>query len=301
MADDLYLVIHLGNTQNGKDAAPPLLVSRQAKGVLEDSSLSAGLKRSLIVYNGPVGWVVCDRSSEEVKTLVKEAWADLGGWKLKLVEQKQDNSGMAPSSVVESSIVNNSNFLAPYLLIQDGAHTGQPARRETLPIREGAERMLGRQRVDGRIVMDDRRVSREHLRFYVEGGAVHVENLSQYPPVLECNGETTRIAGRTKLMHKAKIRIGGSVVEFFHPMDAIPQPQAGKGRTSSTAIPTVGTEDPNAAGQGNSAATTPAAHPESPTDPLVQEGFDWVEKTLIVLAILLVCWLAFLLYQAVAK
>jgi hypothetical protein len=223
---------------------------------------------------------------------------------MKLIEQKdgppKDGTN---SSLVENSIVNNSNFLAPYLLIYDAAHAGQPPRRETLPIREGVERLLGRSRAEGRIVIDDRRVSRDHLRFYVEGGAIHVENLSQFPPTLELNGEQSRITGRLKLVHKAKIKIGGSHVEFFNPLDVVPAGQGGKEkRDSKTAIPTVPTSQgaqeaapANAAAAANKAGA--ATQVEGGTDTVAQEGFDWVEKTLIVLAVLLVIWLVYFVFK----
>lgn len=300
MAEEMYLVIHLGSGQTGAEAAAnlvPLLLSKKPQGVLEDSSLSPGLKQSIVVYHGPVGWVACDRRNEEVKTLAKDVWSDLGGWKLKVIEQKEHPPSVSGSSVVENSIVNNSDFLSPFLLVYDAAHAGQPPRRESLPIREGVERMLGRARADGRIVLDDRRVSRDHLRFYVEGGAVHVENLSQYPPTIELNGEQTRIAGRVKLLHKAKIKIGASHIEFFNPIDVVPA-AAGK-KDSKTNIPVVPAATP-AAGLATAAAApgSPTANPGEPSSETIeQEGFDWVEKTLTVLAILLVVYFAYVLYS----
>lgn len=303
MAEEMYLVIHLGSGKAGAEAAAnlvPLLLSKKPQGVLEDSSLSPGLKQSIVVYHGPVGWVACDRRNEEVKTLAKDVWSDLGGWKMKLIEQKDSPpASSGNSSIGENSIVNNSDFLSPFLLIYDAAHAGQPPRRESLPIREGAERMLGRTRGDGRIVIDDRRVSRDHLRFYVEGGAVHVENLSQYPPTLELNGEQTRIAGRVKLVHKAKIKIGASHVEFFNPIDVVPAAAAKK--DSKTNIPVVGTPATAAAGAVPPAGGAPAAQPGASAEPtsetIEREGFDWVEKTLTVLAILLVVYFAYVLYS----
>ncbi len=307
MAEELYLVIHLGRpgepAAEGQDSTAPLLVSKVkgAKGADPDVA-GKNPADSIVVYQGPVGWVACDKGTDEVKTLARDTWADLGGWRLKLIEQKDGPPKESTnSSIVENSIVNNSNFLAPYLLIYDSAHAGQPPRRETLPIREGVERLLGRSRAEGRIVIDDRRVSRDHLRFYVEGGAIHVENLSQFPPTLELNGEQSRITGRLKLVHKAKIKIGGSYVEFFNPLDVVP---AGKDkpRDSKTAIPTV--PAPSAAPDGGQVdAAAQAAKPgagsqtEGGSDTVAQEGFDWVEKTLVVLAVLLVIWLVYFVFK----
>lgn len=297
MAEEMYLVIHLGSGKAGAEAAAdlvPLLLSKKPQGVLEDSSLSPGLKQSIVVYHGPVGWVACDRRNEEVKTLAKDVWSELGGWKMKVIEQKDSPpSSGGSSSVGENSIVNNSDFLSPFLLIYDAAHAGQPPRRESLPIREGVERLLGRTRADGRIVLDDRRVSRDHLRFYVEGGAVHVENLSQYPPTLELNGEQTRIAGRVKLVHKAKIKIGASQIEFFNPIDVVP---AAAKKDSKTNIPVVATATPAGGAPAAAPQTVPPTRPEPSSETIEQEGFDWVEKTLTVLAILLVVYFAYVLY-----
>ncbi len=292
MTEELYLVIHLGPAAGGGKGTPsasPLMVSQQGKGTLD--GVAKGLEQSIVVYNGPVGWVACDRKSEEVKSLVRDAWADLAGWKMKLIEQKESPPS-ADSSGVENSIVNNSSFLSPYMLVYDSAHAGQPPRRETLPIREGVERILGRSRAEGRIVIDDRRVSRDHLRFYVEGGEVHVENLSQYPPTLEINGESTRITGRTRLVHKAKIKFGTSYVEFFNPLEVVPAAPA-KARDSKTNAPTVPAGAVAAAPKGG--AATVAA--EGGGETVEQEGFDWVEKTLIVLAVLLVVWLIYFVFQ----
>jgi FHA domain len=297
MAEEMYLVIHLASGQAGAEAAAnavPLLLSRKPNGVLEDSSLSPALKNSVVVYNGPVGWVACDRHSEEVKTLAKDVWADLGGWRMKVIEQKEKPPESAGSSVIEHSIVNNSDFLTPFLLVYDSVHQGQPPKRETLPIREGVERLLGRARAEGRIVLDDRRVSRDHLRFYVEGGAIHVENLSQYPPTLELNGESTRITGRVKLVHKARIKIGQSHVEFFNPIDVVP---AGKGKDSKSNVAIQSTPAAAALGAAPPAAGSTASA-EASSETIEQEGYDWVEKTLMVIAALLVVFLAYMLFDS---
>lgn len=213
MADDLQLVIQCsGNSKTG--SLPPVIVSRDSKGLTDDAQ-NPLVQKSLVVYHGPYGWVACDKRTNEVKPLQVGAWNQIAAWKLKLVASQGESSSGELSPAEKSPARESAPALTPVLFVFDGAHPEAGHRKEVLPTREGAERLLGRMRVEGRIILDDRRVSREHLRFYVEDGAVWVENLSQYPPTI--NGE--RLAGRAKLSHKDQLKIGSSWLEFSLPAD----------------------------------------------------------------------------------
>jgi hypothetical protein len=279
MPDDLFLVIQLDDAAEAAPAKPPLVLSHRAAGMLEDGALGPALDGGVVVYSGPAGWVACDRATREVKSLAEGAFVDLGGWRFKLVDERGAATAKADGGHVAARPARDPEQ-SPFILIHDSARTDPAPRRELLPTRDGTERIVGRTRAEGRIVLEDRRVSRDHLRFYSEGGVIHVENLSQFPPTLEVNGEHGRITGRMKLPNGARIRLGASLIEFQDPLESGFAPAAG-GDEVGTPMPRPLPADP-ALGVGS-------------PDPSVQEGFDWVEKTLILIALLLVVWIVYFL------
>lgn len=191
-------------------AVPVVIVRRAELARFEQERILP--KQAIVVSDGDHGWIASDRATGEVSPLSASAWCELRGVRIKLAGGDDELAG---------SLVDVTRLLSPELEVRDGARPGDKATSVRLPSREGEAIAIGRNPAEAQVVLADARVSRRHVVVRVAGGRHELENLSQYPPLL--NGKALR--ARAALANGDEIRIGESLLVYRNPLEALPGPE----------------------------------------------------------------------------
>jgi hypothetical protein len=191
------------------------------------------------------GGIVVHAEGAADRALAYDAWTEVGGLRVRVRRLDQ----------VDSSIVDNSGWAAPDVLMAAGGRTV----RQTLPVEEGAQVVFGRSKAAGATVeVEDAHVSRMHLAIRRRGAGYVAEDLaSRWGTLLNAKPLTAP----TELKHGDELRIGDAVLTFRYFLEFLLRQQPPGAAVPGPGVQAAGTGtvEKDKAGSGGSAGPgTPA-------------------------------------------
>jgi hypothetical protein len=181
-----------GDSDDPGSTTLPLLVLPESQ-VEKVRAKSGSLPpQTQVISLGQDGCRLVSLNGHSPQELPTNQWHELDGWRLRIrpgksarsasaSDQNMDELGGVSMNSIEGdfamTLADLPTWASPEIRVEGHPDLPEDGTKHALPVEEGSKMIIGRSRESVDLILHDRLVSRQHLRFSVRGGQQFVEDL----------------------------------------------------------------------------------------------------------------------------